>query len=128
MNQKLCSKLDVPTLVAFHLYHQQISSLISAVVSKHRASDGDGLKVPAILSSVEYALVANNAPWPYGKRWKFHWGNEPVKPSLIKWVFTVVDIIIRDSLKSSSKQTSTTHIKIRLRHKEQNSETTQGTW
>ncbi|KAH9886067.1 hypothetical protein C8Q73DRAFT_292850 [Cubamyces lactineus] len=75
---------DIGTITTYYLVRHEISELILHLVMAHIRSP---IPNPLTIEAEMYSIQARSAPWAFGKKVTFLWGEEPLEAGEEKWTF-----------------------------------------
>ncbi|KAH9848349.1 hypothetical protein C2E23DRAFT_739739 [Lenzites betulinus] len=75
---------DVKTIGTYYLVRHELSELILRVAGAHL---GSPLPSSLVFTGERYTLVANHAPWTFGKKVDFMLGDDVLEVCADKWTF-----------------------------------------
>ncbi|KAI0630988.1 hypothetical protein C8Q77DRAFT_1198982 [Trametes polyzona] len=75
---------DVDVITTYYLVQHELSELVLRVVGAHQQTP---FPSPLMFEGQRYTLTATHAPWPFGKRVSFMWGDDRLQTCEDKWTF-----------------------------------------
>ncbi|KAI8976631.1 hypothetical protein BD414DRAFT_496070 [Trametes punicea] len=87
---KADSPNDIDSIATYYLVRHELSELILRIVITHLARP---VPSPLIFEGEQYRVHATHAPWSFGKKVVFMWGNELLEVCEDKWTFVFTALL-----------------------------------